>query len=409
LPRKLKIAFAGCARDCSGVLVHDLGFIAQCKDGAPGFAVYLGGGLGARSRIADLFLEFIPARDAYLVAEAVKRVFDQHGNRRDRHRARLRFLVADLGIERFRALFEAQRSKLSAQLVDRNRLAAAFVSPPVGNDNTPSRWPSAEPNATCQWRARCVAPQRQAGLNRVTIALPLGDLKSETALALAGVVKQFGERTLRATQDQNLLLRSVRDEELDALHGKLATLGLAQSTPTVIQRMAACTGATTCKLGLCNSRGLATELARVLADSGLELDAIGDATIKISGCPNACGQHPIAAIGLVGAARHVGERLVPHYIVQLGGQLGEGKTQLATGTAAVSARHVPRLVKDLLAAYVGSRAAGGFAEFLAAKGRALVATLSQQYRLDATDQDFATHWVDWGADEPFSLSGRAGK
>jgi len=404
LPRKYKLAFAGCGRDCEGALVNDLGFIARVRDGIPGFAVYVGGGMGARSRIGELLLAFIPSHEAGLVADAVKRVFDQHGNRKDKHRARLRFLVEQLGLARFRELYLAERAHDAPAAGDLARLEPTPSSVALPRPATLSD--AGVQGSRTSWLTRCVAAQRQHGLNQVTLPLQLGDIDSRAATALADIAGRFGERALCTTQEQNLVLRSVRDEELAALHEELVPLGFGDGTPRVVQRLVACAGAATCKLGLCQSRGLAAEMTEALLGSGLDLDAAADVSIRISGCPNACGRHPLAAIAFAGAARRVGGQLVPHYLVQLGGRHGEERTRLAVGTMPVPARLAPRFVKELLTSYLATTAPRDFDAYLDAEGRGLAATLLQSFRLAATDPELALHSVDWGTTEPFSLAGR---
>ncbi|MBI5481979.1 MAG: sulfurtransferase TusA family protein [Deltaproteobacteria bacterium] len=402
LPRKYKVGFAGCWRDCGGALVNDLAFVARAEDGIPGFAVYAGGGMGSRPRIAEPLEPFIPAAEVPLVAEAVKRVFDRNGNRKDRRRARLRFLVEQLGFARFRQLYAAERAALGA-------------AAPAGVVGLPDTGPRAilgtaddadEPAALRRWRGRSILPQRQAGLNRVTIPLPLGDLLAGHARALAGLARRFGDHGLRATQDQNLALRSVRDGDLPALQAALEQVGLGAGQPPLLRDLVACAGASWCKLGLCRSRDLATAVSERLAACGLDLDAAGAVKVAISGCPDACGRHPIAAIGLAGAARRVRGRLVPHYLVHLGGRLGEGRTRLAAGTAILPARDVPAFLEDLLRLYLGSPARGDFDGFLESGGRERAVALAAAYRSVPGEAALAAACVDWGSDEPFSLAGR---
>ncbi|HEY3352060.1 MAG TPA: sulfurtransferase TusA family protein [Polyangia bacterium] len=403
LPRKYKISFAGCPRDCGGALVNDLAFVAHAQDGVPGFAVYVGGGLGARPRIAEPLARFVAADEAPLVAEAVKRVFDRHGNRKDRRRARLRFLVEQLGMLRFRALFAAARAALPAAPGVPPRLEAVPARP--ADPDAPAT-PGEAGDAFARWRARCVRPQAQASFNRVIIPLPLGDVRSEHATALAGVAREFGEGLLRATQDQNLALRWVHDQDLGALHAALAALGDAEGQPPLLRDLVACAGASWCKLGLCHSRDLATAVTERLTRRHLDLDAAGAVKLSISGCPNACGRHPVADIGLVGAARRLRGQLVPHYLVQLGGRNGEGRTRLASGTTAVAARDVPAYLEDLLGLYLASPARGDFDAFVETGGRERAAALAAAYRAAPTDERVAAACIDWGTTEPFSLAGR---
>jgi sulfite reductase (ferredoxin) len=397
LPRKYKIAVSGCARDCAGATINDLGFIAHQQGDRPGFAVYVAGGMGSSARVADLLESFVPAEEAPRVAEAIKRVFDQHGNRRNRHKARLRFLVEQIGPARFRELYQAELAKLGGPQHARSA-ATGF---------TPSVLPTPQPPLAGfdAWRRRRVVAQRQPHYFLVHIPLVLGDIAAETLARLADLVEQHGERALRSTQQQNFVLRWVHHNELTALHAGLQALGLAGAEPAVLANLVACTGASTCRLGICLSRGLAEAVNCALSQSTLDLDRLGDVRIHISGCPNSCGRHPIADIGLFGAARRVEGRLVPHYVLQLGGRVGEGYTRLAQGDHAIPARNIPQLVVDLLAEYQKS-GAGSFSQFLAEADTSLIAAVVARH---ATVPDLTAHkeyCVDWGGTQPFSLAGR---
>jgi len=401
LPRKYKIALSGCSEDCAGATVNDLGLVARRRGDELGFAVYVGGGLGARSRVADRLADFVPAEDIHFVAEAVKRVFDKHGNRKNRRRARLRFLIEQIGLDRFRALFETQLSEV------RN---AGLPAPRVRS--LPKRASSAQQSAEAPsegfalWREKNVTPQKQSGYCLAHVPLPLGDIPADALARLAEVVEQHGEGMARTTQSQNLVIRWVHESELPALHRKLVGLALGATLPPIVRDMVTCAGASTCKLGICLSRGLAEALARGLSQSGLELDSLGDLRINISGCPNACGRHPLGQIGLFGAARRVAGRLVPHYVVQLGGRTREGATRLAEGKDAVPARNVPALLADILRAFRESDEYPDYDSFLDARGREMAGKLISKHKQVPPFEQDKNYYYDWGAEALFSLAGR---
>ena len=401
LPRKYKIAFAGCDRDCPGTLVNDLGFLARRRDDVLGFAVAVGGGMGASSRVADMLEDFVPADEVHLVAEAVKRVFDKHGNRKNRHKARLRFLMDRIGLDGFRELYEQEMTALRDTAPAKLRIRTL----PPAEPSTPADEGLALEDFV-QWRREVVTPQKQHPYFMVQIPLWLGDISADTMEQLADVVEQFGDGTLRTTQDQNLLIRWVHEKQLAGLHSELNRLGLAGREPGVLRSLISCTGASTCKLGICLSRGLATAVRRALHDTQADLRNADDVKIHISGCPNACGRHPIADIGLFGAVRRVGGHMVPHYVLQLGGRLGEGRTRLADGAHPVPARNVPSLVVDLLTSFCASSEAPDFAAFLDAEGRQLAENLVRKYRHVPDFDEDKNHYFDWGADSVFSLAGR---
>jgi len=401
LPRKFKIAFSACAKDCAAATVNDVGFIAKRRGAEPGFAVYVGGGLGAFSRIADPLEEFVPVDEVPLVTEAIKRVFDQHGNRKNKRKARLRFLIDGIGLERFRALYEAARSALRYERLSR---------PPVRDFPRPDR-PVPENGALphggfAEWRERNVVPQKQSDYYLVHIVLPLGHIPAETLEPLADVVEVHGEGMVRTTPWQNLVIRWVHENELPLLHGKLLALGLAEAPAPILRHTIACAGASTCKLGLCLSRGLARAVIEKVSADGLDLDQLGELKIHISGCPNACGRHPVGDIGLYGAARRVDGRLVPHYVIQLGGRVAEGKTRLAQGNDALPARNVPAFLADFLRAFQSSPQHPNFEAFLENGGRETARQLAAQYQRVPSFEEDKNYYFDWGAEALFSLAGR---
>jgi len=403
LPRKYKIAFSGCGKDCAGATVNDLGFIAKRCDDTPGFAVYVGGGMGAYSRVADLLGEFVPASEFHLVAEAVKRVFDRHANRRNRHKARLRFLIDRIGLDSFRQLYQEELDELRKASPACPAIRPLTPAEPAPPGKSPSR-PAAEGFAA--WQEHNLLPQKQEGFYLVQIPLFLGDLDAGAMDSLADIVEAHGEGMLRTTQWQNVVLRWVAEGELAELHAQLSHLGLADSPPPVVRDLVACTGASTCKLGICLSRGLAKAIGDELSRTGLALDGLNDLKVHISGCPNACGRHPIAPMGFFGAARRVGGRLVPHYVLQLGGRTEEGRTTLASGKQAIPARNVPRFLTHLLTGFLASPDCPDFEAFLKGGGRALADRLACEY---GDVPDFETDkncYFDWGAKEMFSLAGR---
>jgi len=400
LPRKYKIAFSGCSRDCAGATVHDVGFIAKRRDGEMGFAVHVAGGLGASSRVADLLEEFIPAGDAYLVAEAVKRVFRKHGNRKDRRKARLRFLMGAIGLPRFRELYEAELADLRKHPPHAPELREMPVT-------ARGAAPAAEPVAGfADWRLRNTVAQRQQGYFLVHIPLVLGDVGADALEKLADVVDAHGAGMTRGTQWQNLVIRWVREDELPALHAKLREVGLADTPAPVLRDAVSCTGASTCTLGICLSRGLAAAIVGELETSELDLQALSALKVHISGCPNSCSRHRVGDIGLCGTVRRHEGRPLPHYIIQLGGRVEEGHTRLAEGTTAIPARNVPAFLAEFLGAFQNSPQFPDFHAFVDADGREMAVRIAEDYvSVPSFDED-SSFYFDWGADEPFSLSGR---
>lgn len=406
LPRKYKIAFSGCNKDCAGPTANDLGFIAKRRGDVSGFSVYVGGGMGAHSRVADLLEDFVPASEFYLLAEAVKRVFDKYGNRKNKRKARLRFLIEQIGFEAFQRLYGAELDKLRAappSCPDLRPLSHPEWCPAT-KKGLNARGPSGA--SFDRWRENMVRPQKQQPYYIVDIPLILGDVEADVFYSMGDIVEAHGEGMLRTTQWQNAVIRWVHEDELAQLHRKLTHLDLAGTQPAVFRHIVACAGASTCKLGICLSRGLAKAIADVLSRNELDLTRLGDLKINISGCPNACGRHPTSQIGLFGAARRAAGRLVPHYGVKLGGSLEEGKAKLASGKGMVPARSVPAFLRDFLKAFLESAQCPDFEAFLETRGRRDAADLIQEYKDVPDFETDKNYYFDWGAQEIFSLAGR---
>ncbi|MFA5863331.1 MAG: nitrite/sulfite reductase [Phycisphaerae bacterium] len=397
LPRKFKIAFSGCPHDCAGATIHDVGFIAKKQNGKGGFRVYAGGGLGAGKRIADILEDFIPAEDFHRSAQAVKKIFHKHGERNNKNRARLRFLVERIGLDQFRKLYQIELAELPKLPLQIHQTACHKSSSPCLNE---SFLPDFE-----LWKKRNTNPQKQPDFYIVQIPLPLGDIPGTTLLALADVVENHGEGSVRATAHQNLLLRWVRENELPTLHKKLSKLALTDVRPCPYRDIVTCTGASTCRLGICLSRGLAQAITNKLSDLNLALHET-NINIHISGCPNSCGRHPIAAIGIMGAARKIGRHLVPHYILHFGGTIREGKTQFASGNHALPAKNIPDFLAEFLEAFTHSSHYPAFHAFLDADGRQVIDHLAEKFK---TVPDFTQNkdfYCDWGSTTQFSLAER---
>ena len=373
LPRKYKIAFSGCGRDCAAATVQDLGFISKVRDGVEGFTVYLGGGMGTKSRVGVLLEEFIPVTQVCRVAEAVKRVFDQHGNRENRQRARIRFLVEEMGLDQFKSFYQAELKQLLAA-----RTEIPIVAVPRQTAGTVPSSPRAD---FAPWQASYVRAQKQQGYFTVEFAPPLGNIAAEHLVALAGIVERYGEGILRVTNWQGAILRWVAEEQLPALHEALAALDLGAEQSKLLSRMVTCTGAAICRLGICPSRELATAITSAVTQSDLSLD-VGVAAVRlhISGCPNACGRHPIAQIGFYGVARTIDGQRVPHYFLQLGGHVEEGYTRLAEGTTVLPAHNIPAFLLELLQAFQSSPHHTDFDAFLANGGRLAAEEMALHYQ-----------------------------
>lgn len=361
LPRKFKIAFSGCDDDCALAAINDLGFVAKVKDGAIGFKVYAAGGLATLPMAAIVLHDFVPAAEIARVGEAILRMFDRLGNRENKHRARLKYVRKKLGEEKFRATYEEIRAEVDAE-------AKAELKLPSNPDRSPAppvAWEGAPPVGYLGWRASSVVDQKQEGFAAVYVRLVLGDLTSGQMRALGAIVEKFGDGSARTTIDQNLLIPWVNVRSLPALFAALSESGLAALHVHTARDVLSCPGAESCNLAVTSSRNLARAIAaRLDLDDANDLAGVDDASIKISGCPNSCGQHHVADLGFHGAARKITDgsentgKAVPMYQLHLGGGVdGRGAT-FGRQVVKIVARRVPDAVVRLLRLYGADRSEG---------------------------------------------------
>jgi sulfite reductase (ferredoxin) len=404
LPRKFKIAFANSSADTAYARFNDLGFIAELRNGHPGFRVYVAGGLGTKPQVGHLLHDFIPGDDVYAVTTAVKRLFDQHGNRKNRNAARLRFLWNSLGEARFRHLYEEQLQLLRAEGAAPLALEAApaaAVPPPVAPvaDDSPGFQ---------QWRQRYVEPQKQPGLYSVLVPVFLGNLSTGDATRLAQFLAPFGDRVLRATFGQNLRLRNIPEALLPNVFHVVREIGELASAPRLLGNSIACTGADTCRLGICRPKGALGAVVDALSNSTLDLNQIPDFRLNLSGCPNTCGQHMLADLGFYGNVARRGQQMFPAYAVVAGARVGDGEARLAQPIDRVSARDLPRFVEDVLQLWIEKKSLhASFADYIDAEGAQDIRAIADRYRSIPAPEADRSYYCDWDSDEMFSLAGKA--
>jgi sulfite reductase (ferredoxin) len=405
LPRKFKIAFANSPSDTAYARFNDLGFIAELRngDGAKGFRVYVAGGLGTKPQVGHLLHEFIPADDVYAVTTAVKRLFDQHGNRKNRNAARLRFLWNSLGEPRFRQLYEEHlqlvRTEGAAPLTLQSEPTAVAPNIAPGQDASPD---------FRQWQQRYVEPQKQPGLFSVLVPIFLGNISVAEATRLAEFLEPFGDQVLRATFGQNLRLRNIPEALLPNVFHMVREIGELASAPRLLGNSIACTGADTCRLGICRPKGALAAVVDTLSASTLDLNQIPDFRLNLSGCPNTCGQHMLADLGFYGNVARRGQQMFPAYAVVAGARVGDGEARLAQPIDRVSARDLPRFVEDVLSLWIEKKPLhANFADYIDAEGTQDIRAIADRYRtIPAPEQD-RSYYCDWASDEMFSLAGKA--
>jgi sulfite reductase beta subunit-like hemoprotein len=435
LPRKFKIAFEGCAsEDHAATSINDLGFrAALAPDGTErrGFRVQVAGGTSIMCRSGASLYPFLPASEILMVAEAVLRVFQRYGDYEHKQRNRLKFLVKTMGWDAWHAEFQRELEDL--RMSGTARLPFDPEEPPI---EEPPALERSEPPAIAdiaalvgaapikgpgivplveavdggpgrertEWLGTNLRPQKQPEYSQVIATLELGDITSGQMRAIAALARAYADGLVRVTVDQNLLLRWVRSGQVPGLYRRLAAAGLARSGAGTINDVTSCPGAESCRLAVTQSRGLARLIEESFErQSPKLLRAASDARIKISGCPNGCGQHHVATIGFQGSVRKLGDRAVPQYFLMLGGGQGQDGACFGKLTAKIPARRVPEAIERLLQLYAAERAHGEsarafFHRLETARARAAVADLEQLTSDDVLPQDF----VDPGEDHAFT-------
>ena len=408
--RKFKIAFSGCKEHpCGLVTMHDMGGIAvkRVVDGQEkrGFELYVGGGLGAVPHQAKLFDPFLPEEELLPTAQAISRVFARLGEKTNRARARIKFLVGKLGVEEFRRLVLEERAKLTEdsrwkdylEEVPLHQETPVKAAAPLNGQQRPEGFE--------EWYDTNVHRQRQPGYASASITLPLGDLSSWQMRELADIARQFAGENIRTTVEQNMLLRWVSEADLPDLYQELKRVGLSDPGAGSIVDVTACPGTDTCKLGISSSRGLANEIRKSLSAKFVEIDeAVKGLRIKISGCFNSCGQHHIADIGFYGTSRTINSHKVPHFQVVLGGQWTENAAAYGLAMGSVPAKSIPKVLDRLTERFVQFRQNDeSFQTFVSTVGKKeMRAMFEDLMQVPPYEQD-TSFYADWGDPREFSI------
>ena len=384
LPRKFKINFSGCATDCGQAMFNDFGVIGVSRplpDGTvePGFRVVIAGGLGANPHPAQALEEFTSREDLLPTIEAALRTFDHYGNRDNKLRARMKWLVDTMGIDELRARILKERRLLRAasgwpgglpeQVVEHGDAPAGIASDgdiSGAPGTSPVRLLSTEPYQ--RWLDANVVRGRANGTISAYASCTLGDITSEQFRALAAIQRDFA-LDVRITSRQNLVLRDLTEADLRGLFDRLAEIGMADPGTELARDVVACPGADTCNLAVTQSRGLAADIGRALEEAGLA--DVGGVKVNISGCTNSCGQHHISDIGFYGLERRAHGRAAPGYQMLLGGGLGAMQVEFGNKAVKLPAKRAAEAVVRVVGRFAGEREAGEtFATWLNRSGGA---------------------------------------
>ena len=376
LPRKFKIAFEGCADDHAVAAINDIGWRSRIVDGRKGFKVTVAGGTSILPVSGYLLYDFLPVEDMLEVAEAVVRVFHKYGDYKHPQRNRMKFVIRAIGWDSFRAHFDEELEGFRREGGARLPFDPASVTAEDAPDwvpaapptlqavaamaATPMRGPGVHPgtvrlqplpDAYLRWMKRNVSRQRQRGYVHVTVRLPLGDFTAGQMRVLADLAEAYGDGGMRLTVEQNVLFRWVRTESLEPFYQRLAAAGLNAPDALSLSDVISCPGAESCRLAVTQSRGLGRVLTEYFSARPDLVDLVPTGNIRISGCPNGCGQHHIGSLGFQGSVRKVGGKAVPQYFVLVGGGITDEGAHFGKVVAKIPARRIAEAAGRLVELY----------------------------------------------------------
>lgn len=351
LGRKFKIAFSADDKDTALSYIHDVGLIPKIKNKKKGFKVVIGGGLGAQPFLAQTAFEFLPESKLIPFIELSLRIFDRHGERTSRHKARLKYLINKIGLQEFINLVNEEQKTLNEKefmVVADNSLFSFITKNPVSKIA-----PENDKVKYDQWIKTNTFSQKQSGYFGVYIKIQLGNISSQIARKLISIIEKYSDKEdVRITINQGLLLKFVSKEELPFLYYELNQIHLTAPGFDSTADITACPGIDTCNLAISNSTVTAKELEKVINEEYEELIYNRDIKIKISGCMNSCGQHSIAQIGFHGSSFKEGNKVVPALQLVLGGgTIGNGEGRIAEKVIKIASKRAPVLLRALLNDY----------------------------------------------------------
>lgn len=396
--RKFKVSFSSTDEDTGLSYLHDLGFIAKIENDVRGFKVMVAGGLGSQPRHADVLYDFLPSDKIIPVMEGVLRVFDRFGERKSRAKARMKFLLKDIGLEAFRNLIEEEQNAIEFKTVAID--AASYVaSKPVSVDV-----PKVEIKnqaAFNLWKSTNLIPQKQEGYVAIGIKVLLGDFYTDKARLLADLVDTYAAGEIRLTLRQNIVIPYVKEDLIPLFYQELEKLGFVEAGYNKAVDITSCPGTDTCNLGIASSTGIAAELERVITAEYPQYLENQDLVIKISGCMNACGQHNMANIGFQGMTVRTPDKLVAPALQVLlgGGNLGNGNALFADKVVKVPSKRGPEALRRILNDFEKNANGKSFVAYYKVTGERYFYDLLNDLQdvSNLSQEDF----IDWGEEEKY--------
>ena len=391
--RKFKVSFSATDEDTGLSYLHDLGYIAKIRNGVSGFKVMVAGGLGSQPRHAEVLYDFLPADKIIPVMEGVLRVFDRFGERKSRAKARMKFLLKEIGLEAFRNLIEEEQKAIEFKTVAID--AASYVPSEPVIVKAP-KVEIKEVAAFDLWKSTNLIPQKQKGFVAIGIKVLLGDFYTDKARLLADLVETYAAGEIRLTLRQNIVIPFVKEDIVPFFYTELDKLGFVEPGYNKAVDITACPGTDTCNLGIASSTGIAAELERVIAAEYPQYLENSDLVIKISGCMNACGQHNMANIGFQGMTVRTPEKLVAPALQVLsgGGNLGNGNGAFADKVVKVPSKRGPEALRRVLNDFEANANGKPFVAYYKEKGEKYFYNFLNDLQdvSNLTQVDF----IDWG-------------
>jgi len=396
--RKFKVSFSATDEDTGLSYLNDLGYIAKIENGVRGFKVLVAGGLGSQPRHAEVLYDFLPSDKMIPAMESVLRVFDRYGERKSRAKARMKFLLKDIGLAAFKELITEEQKAIEFKSVAVD-YQSYVPSKPVSV--TIPETAMQDEVAFNLWKTTNLIPQKQEGFVAIGIKVLLGDFYTDKARLLANLVDVYAAGEIRLTLRQNIIIPFVKEALLPFFYTELEKLGFVEAGYNKAVDITACPGTDTCNLGIASSTGIAKELERVITTEYPQYLKNEDLVIKISGCMNACGQHNMANIGFQGMTVRTPEKLVAPALQVLlgGGNLGNGNGAFADKVVKVPSRRGPEALRRILNDFEANANGQAFIEYYKEKGEKYFYHFLNDLQdvSNLTQEDF----IDWGEEEKY--------
>ena len=410
LPRKFKTSFSNCPNDCAGSNFHDLGFIAKIQNGVKGFELRVGGGTSTMPRIADNVWDFAEADNGeYIrVAEAVLRIFDREGDlpgllRKNLNKARIKFLLHKIGVDAFKEMIHEELKKdWAKEPYDMDALMALVpeeAGPVVPDDGKPAA------DGFERWRWTNVKKQKQDGLYSADVTIPMGNISTEQFHQIAALLRKYCNGYARTNPQQNIVFRWVHEANLKMLHRELTEIGFGTAEAGMLADVVACPGADSCKLAITSSNQGGYQMREEMIKFDYRDPEVLKVNVKISGCPNGCGQHHMAGIGLQGSSYKVGKLEVPCYDVFVGGEGYQGINAYATRVTRVSAKKAHLAIDKIFSVYTAERSSDteSFADYVKRVGPKRFEEPLEEFKWVGSLADEPEMYMDWGHDDMFEV------